>query len=262
MLRLSAFLILLVALVSCSPDSAASGEAGASECNPVEPVAALLTDFDRWWDYHYNRVDLSVEFRAVDEHRESISKDVFLQQLTTGNYITVELDCPDDQVYYRLYPIDAAEQPAIAATLKSVAALERKRYRMEGMAMPAFDVTDLDGNKLTNAELADGYTVFKTWFIACKPCITEMPELNKLVAEYAGREDVRFVSLALDDEGALRDFLEKTNFDYAVVPEQRTLIQKELHLNVFPTHFVVGPDGKLLKVVGKVDQLRNFLATL
>jgi len=44
-----------------------------------------------------------------------------------------------------------------------------------------------------------------------------LPALNKLVTQYVNRKDIVFVSLAFDKKEALKEFLSKTTFKYAVL---------------------------------------------
>jgi peroxiredoxin len=86
--------------------------------------------------------------------------------------------------------------------------------------------------------------VINFWFIACKPCNMEMPELNKLVAKYKG-SDVEFLAIALDDPSQLKSFLKKTDFDYQVL----SISQKDvapLNITGYPTHLILNRDGQIV----------------
>lgn len=255
--------LLLIMLLACgAPSETQAQVASSSLAKPVVSFVDLMADFKTWWQYHYSEVDLTTDFLPFDSEGNEIPKLDFLKALTSGEYITIQLASDAPRAQYQLFAFDQRELPAISATLKSVAGVELKRYQMEGREFPPFAVEDLEGKTYDNQQLRDKYTVIKTWFIACKPCIVEFPDLNELVASYADRESVQFLSLALDDKEELITFLEKKPFAYSVVADQRELIQKELHLGIYPTHLVVGPDGKIIKVVGKVERLRAFLKTL
>jgi peroxiredoxin len=86
--------------------------------------------------------------------------------------------------------------------------------------------------------------VINFWFIACKPCNMEMPELNKLVEKYKG-SDVEFLAIALDDPSQLKSFLKKTDFDYQVL----SISDKDvapLNITGYPTHLILNRDGKIV----------------
>ena len=86
-----------------------------------------------------------------------------------------------------------------------------------GATAQPFTATDLEGTTFTLDELKGKVVVINFWFVACKPCVEEIPELNELVEKYE-EKDVVFLSFALDNEKRLNSFLEKTPFKYHIFP--------------------------------------------
>ncbi len=101
---------------------------------------------------------------------------------------------------------------------------------------------DINGKKINTKAMAGKIIVINFWFIKCPPCIMEMPELNKLTDEYAQDSSVVFISVALDDEASLGDFLSSTTFKYAVIGNGR-LIAADYNIRSYPTNLVVSPEG-------------------
>ena len=101
----------------------------------------------------------------------------------------------------------------------------------------AFTATDLDGNTFTLDELKGKVVVINFWFVACKPCVEEIPELNELVEKYENK-DVVFLGFALDNEKRLNSFLEKTTFKYHIFPESKEIIGN-YNINSYPTHIII-----------------------
>ena len=127
-----------------------------------------------------------------------------------------------------------------------------------GGDLPNFNFVDLDGKEY-NSKIMDGkWVVVKLWFIGCKPCIAEMPQLNELVEQYKNREDIVFLSLAWDSPEKLEQFLKKTRFDYAVVPNEKQYIMETLGIEAFPTHMIV-KNGVIVEVVSNAVSLENSL---
>ena len=101
-------------------------------------------------------------------------------------------------------------------------------------------------------------TVINFWFIECKPCKMEIPDLNKLVEKYKDY-DVEFLAIALNKPDQLKDFLKKTDFDYQVlsIAEQQTI---ELGIQGYPTHFILNRQGQVVYKAtglepGSIDKL-------
>jgi len=83
--------------------------------------------------------------------------------------------------------------------------------------------------------------------------------LNKLVDEYKQDSNVLFISLAMDSKQDLLSFLNKREFKYAVVPGMKKYLEEELDINEFPTHIIIDKNGKIIKVVNTVEDLKPFL---
>lgn len=130
---------------------------------------------------------------------------------------------------------------------------------MEGSEFPDFDFTSIEGQKFNNKNTKGKYMVLKCWFIGCKACIKEFPELNNLVDENKNRDDVAFISLAFDSPKSLRKFLVKNDFSYSVVPVNRDFIESKLWVYHYPTHFIVDKNGIIRKVVNTVTELKSAL---
>jgi peroxiredoxin len=114
----------------------------------------------------------------------------------------------------------------------------------------------------TNENTKGKYLVLKCWFLACKACIEEMPNLNTLVKEYENRDDVIFLSLAFDKPEDLKRFLETKGFFYQTASVSQDFMEEHLKVYAYPTHLVVGKDGKFLKIVSNEKQLTRHLNSI
>lgn len=225
-------------------------------------AAALTKDFMTWYTYAYNQAPLGRDFEGLDVSARPLARKAFLDELATGKFIVLKVQeaaGPQAPPRYKLYPL-AASQQQIAPVSKQLADMELANYRLEGQPLPAFAFSDLQGKRYTPASTRGKVLVLKTWFIKCKTCVEEFPQVNALVDKYKANPDVEFVSLALDDSAELKQFLASREFKYAVVPESQTYIRDSLQFNAFPTHLVVGKDGKIAKVATTVADLTAALA--
>jgi len=128
-------------------------------------------------------------------------------------------------------------------------------------AAPAFSVTSLEGKQYDLASLRGKTVVLNFWFLGCPPCVAEVPELNKLVAEFKDK-NVIFLALALDDEKALRSFLKEKEFKYQVVPNASDIIMGKYEVGIFPTHIILDAEGNIAsELIGnkQLDKLRAAL---
>lgn len=248
-------LFILLSTLSCKQNSADKSDK--EELQPVVAVNDLLSDRDKWWSYQYYDISLSSNFKSLDTNFNILSKEQFLTKLTSGEYVPIEMK-NDSAKIYKLYKIPITADSSMKPTIKSLAQSELHFYKMEGTDFPDFEAKNLEEKIVDNQSLNGKTTIVKTWFIACKPCIAEMPELNKIVDKYQN-EDIQFISLALDEAPELKKFLENQEFKYAVLPNQDELIQTKLKLNAYPTHLVVNKTGKIEKVFSKGSELIAYL---
>lgn len=219
---------------------------------PVVEPSKILDDVMHWLYYDRDYLRLSEDFIAYDQTLKPITKDRLLEKVASGGYLPLRLISDNGSIIYKLYKMPVSTKPDIKAVIKDYGATRYKYYQKEGKKLPHFNFVDLNGKKYNEASTKGKIVVFKFWFVACLPCIQEMPELNKLVANYKNRKDILFVSLALDDKKKLRDFLKKTRFDYAVVPDQESYISNILKINAYPTHLIINKKGLVAKV-GEAD---------
>ncbi len=126
---------------------------------------------------------------------------------------------------------------------------------MEGARMPEFEATTLDGRELGDEDLLGKVTVLNFWFIACQPCIAEIPGLHALQEKYVGQA-VNFVAISRDDEDSVIEFLQEYTWGFDHIASE------QLNNDVFkikwgyPTTFVLDRKGQIIFATsgGKPDE--------
>lgn len=217
--------------------------------------SSLQTDQAKWWRYHKTNIDLTSDFIPLGEKGDTVSRKAFFESLLTGDFIALKIKSNAPEEQYRLFRLQENADDDISYTIMADTYPAYKHFMMEGREFPDFRFTDLQGNVFSK-ELAEGKTlVVKTWFIRCKPCIEEMPQLNQLVEEYKEREEVIFLSLSLDPKEELEKFLSEKEFKYPVIANQKAFIEDTLGFSVYPTHLIVAPNGKIRKVVNTAPEM-------
>jgi peroxiredoxin len=108
-----------------------------------------------------------------------------------------------------------------------------------------FKAVDMNGNTVDLAAFKGKKTVvLNFWFGACKPCVEEMPELNKMVAEMKGK-NVEFISICTDSKDDAKDFLTKIKYNYNCIPDGRP-IANQYNVTAYPTHVVINKKGEIV----------------
>jgi thiol-disulfide isomerase/thioredoxin len=93
----------------------------------------------------------------------------------------------------------ASIKPGQASGLRPLARGEMSKltFPVEATAAPAASFTGPDGRALRVADFKGKVVVLNLWATWCGPCVTEMPTLAKLQAEYAGKP-LAVVAVSMD----------------------------------------------------------------
>jgi peroxiredoxin len=104
-----------------------------------------------------------------------------------------------------------------------------------------FEISDLNGNMFKLAELRGKVVVLNFWFIGCKPCVLEMPDLNGLKAKY-NTADIVFAGITFDNINQVKTFLKKTPFNYTILTNAKEICKK-WGVSAFPTNIIIDKQG-------------------
>ena len=86
--------------------------------SPNIDVNLVQKDFTTWWDYTKSNIKLSTEFIPLDVSSNIISKESFLKQLSTGEYIPLKID--GTELKYRLFKLNpSSARSSSSSTLRS-----------------------------------------------------------------------------------------------------------------------------------------------
>ena len=233
-----------------------------SACTAKKPVAdpkRILKDAASFWAYKQQYIQLYQDYKALDNQSKPIPKADFLRALSTGRYLPLRLQSADTTTLYQLYPLPAEVDNDLKALLHQWARNEYEYYQAEGKPLPNYHFVDMNGKVYSPQTMAGKTLVLKCWFVHCVACVAEMPALNALKQRYSDRPDIEFVSLCIDSADKVTAFLKKTKFDYAIVPDQGSYLEKTLKIGSYPMHFVVNKQGLVIK---KVDNYHGVVYAL
>ena len=128
----------------------------------------------------------------------------------------------------------------------------------EGELAKDIIVTDLKGNHIKLSELRGKIVVLNFWFIKCKPCVIEMPHLNKLKKLYKDK-NVEFLAITFDKKELVEQFLIKNRFNYTIASNASDAINI-YGVNSFPTNMILNQRGEIvLKEIGYRTNIKDVL---
>lgn len=118
----------------------------------------------------------------------------------------------------------------------------------------AFELSNLQGEKVSLASLKGKVVFVNFWATWCPPCVEEMPSMRRLREKFA--DDDRFVMLAISaDEGwePVRKFFATDKPPFPVLLDANGALAKKYGTEKFPETYVI-IDGKLVGyIVGPRD---------
>lgn len=122
---------------------------------------------------------------------------------------------------------------------------------------PLFELKDIQGKSWSLKELRGKIVVLNFWFTSCPPCVREIPELNKLVADYKDKEVV-FLGLAYNTTEQVSTFLKKRDFNYNQITNSKE-IDKLYKINSWPTSIVIDKNGIIRTIMGSSQKIHEDL---
>lgn len=106
------------------------------------------------------------------------------------------------------------------------------------------DLTTIDGKTIAQSELKGKIVFYNFWFVACKPCVAEIPALNRLAAKYHS-DSIQFIAISFDSESRIRDFLQKRKFDFQIASLPQNEIDSIKKISFYPFTAIVNKEGIL-----------------
>ena len=228
---------------------------------PVEEPSVILRSEVDLVRYDQDYLRLSEDFIGFDDSNRRIDKRTFFKLFSEGDYLPLRLISKNKLACYKLYKVSPTLNDGILSILKDWGELDYKYFKMEGRQLPGFDFRDIKGNIYNRETTRNKIVVIKCWYLACSTCREEIPTLNKIVDQYRKRKDIVFISLAFDSKDDLQKFSKDNIFKYALIPDQKNYLMKELKIYLYPTQMIINKKGLISKVLVGSDDLASIVNT-
>ncbi|MDT8404933.1 TlpA disulfide reductase family protein [Sulfuriflexus sp.] len=107
------------------------------------------------------------------------------------------------------------------------------------------NLPDVNGQRFLRQDYRGKVTVVNFWATWCPPCVEEIPSLNRLRQAMQGK-DFELVSIDYtEDKQDIEKFLQRVNVDFPVLLDSDGKVAASWGVLVFPSTFVIGPDGRI-----------------
>ena len=112
--------------------------------------------------------------------------------------------------------------------------------------VPDFELTTLEGERVSAKALRGKVVLLDFWGTWCAPCVSAVPSLRKMSERTAGDPFV-LLSISNDqDEKVLRAFVSRYEMEWPQVWDGNRAFTSQSQVNSFPTYVLVGHDGEIL----------------
>ena len=148
------------------------------------------------------------------------------------------------------------DQTIDSNTLKKIPKRDQEFYdRSINCKAPDFKVVTIDGDTLELSKLKGKVVVLNFEFMECGGCIAQIPDINKLVADYQDK-DVIFISMSRNSKAELvKGFIAKHTLNSIIIPDCEEIASKYCVVG-WPATFILSKKGKLVKAFignGRID---------
>lgn len=117
--------------------------------------------------------------------------------------------------------------------------------------LPDFQAADLEGNEITNAVFADyDLTMINIWGTFCKPCIEEMPDIQR-ISEDMQSQKVQVIGIVADQklEEARTITAEQGAAYLNIMPDQSLIDNLVSKFDYVPVTLFVNSEGEFYNVI-------------
>lgn len=131
-----------------------------------------------------------------------------------------------------------------------------------------FTASSLNGEPLELSQMKGKVVLLTFWSTKCAICVSEIPQLNKISAEYSDK-GVVFLGLAVQNEQALKKFLRKKPFHFKILPNSFGVILKYADRDRqgrismgFPSHYLINQQGEIVLKMSGFDKTEKLVRTI
>ena len=130
----------------------------------------------------------------------------------------------------------------------------RDRRGCRKATIPSFDLEIIGKTSESVHSLNGKINVINFWFLACRPCLAKIPELNELVNEF-GKENVNYLAISPNDVTSIEKYLLINEYKFDHLADGDNLIKNVFkHISGY-TYTII--TNKEMKIVAIFDR-NNF----
>lgn len=117
-----------------------------------------------------------------------------------------------------------------------------------GEPAPELELATLDGTAVDLARIAgdNELVVVNFWATWCQPCRIEMPQLERLYAEY-GEQGLEVLAISAEDRATVETFLAAHPYSFPILLDPDGVVTRRYGVEAIPTTVMVDTDGHVIR---------------
>ena len=174
-----------------------------------------------------------------DESGKKVEMFQLMELMNSGEWTMEAVNDSEGKLQYmQLRKATEEEQKKMKAHMP----MRENSSNLIGKSAPDFTMIDLNGNTISSESTKGKVVVLNFWFTACKPCISEIPELNEVYEKYKKDSNVVFASITFNKREKVKPFLKKHPIKYPVVSDAKEICDL-FKTTGYPTNIVIDKNG-------------------
>ncbi len=200
---------------------------------------------------HYNKQnpDIFPEEKSLREKIHYLAEELFegkTLEYVRAYYIFQEFNFGEFDRAERLYGLYLEEQPHEEFINILASAYELAKSLLPGNAAPGFELTDINGNKVSLEDFRGKIVYLDFWATWCGPCMREVPYAKELKKRFKDEKDLVFLYISVDDDQeAWRKGVEKNEIEgiHLNVEGRNHEVVRKYNVRSIPSYFIIDRNG-------------------
>ncbi len=173
-----------------------------------------------------------------DESGKKVEMFKFMELMNSGEWTMDPVNDSEGKLLYMQLRKATEEEKKMMAQMP----MQENSSGLIGKSAPNYKMIDINGNTISSENTKGKVVVLNFWFTTCKPCISEIPELNKVYDKYIKDTNVVFASITFNNRDEVNSFLKKYPIKYPVVSNAKEICDL-FKATGYPTNIVIDKNG-------------------
>jgi thiol-disulfide isomerase/thioredoxin len=128
-----------------------------------------------------------------------------------------------------------------------------------------FKLIDLNGKEVSLSDFKGKKVFLNFWASWCPPCISEMPDIEKL---YTETKDSDLVILAVnlgEDKDTVKDFSDTNKYNFKILLDTDQSVGKQYNISAIPTSYFIDKEGNIVSTVKgaiSLEKMKSYISKL